>query len=110
MSRVEDRWAASDPGLVRLMTALHAVTGIALTFTVLALQHMPAESIGAGCFGALTISGAGARLRVGGGPPCSPVGAPLAMPATCATGSTSMPCHRRLRLHGLTVFPARMKR
>ncbi|WP_433243122.1 FUSC family protein [Actinomadura nitritigenes] len=51
-----DRLAARDPGLLRSVSALRVVVGIALTLAVLGLSGAPAALLVAGCFAPFTVA------------------------------------------------------
>lgn len=52
-SGIRDRFAASDPGLLRLMAGLRTVTSILLTIVVLGAFHAPARLLVAGAMAAM---------------------------------------------------------
>ncbi|MFC4908363.1 FUSC family protein [Actinomadura gamaensis] len=54
--RVRDRLEAGDPGLVRTLSALRAVIGVALTLAGLGISGAPAELLVAGCFAPFTLA------------------------------------------------------
>lgn len=54
--RVRDRLEAGDPGLVRTLSALRAVIGVALTLAGLGLSGAPAGLLVAGCFAPFTVA------------------------------------------------------